>query len=137
MPLSRTRQGLLLGVALAVLSIAPAPPEKPKAKSALATARLTAATKQFDEIWTYYRQSRTDSFPVYYWSRLVLDSQVDLSEGKADRIAAHEAHIERMRKLEALVNKVRRLGFGFSVDVKATEYYRLEAERWLEKVRAE
>jgi hypothetical protein len=137
MSLTTMRQGLLLGLALAVVSSAPAPQEKPKAKSALATARFAAATKQFDEIWTYYRQSRTDSFPVYYWSRLVLDSQVDLSEGRADRIAAHEAHIERMKRLEALVNKVRKLGFGFSVDVKATEYYRLESERWLEKLKAE
>jgi hypothetical protein len=38
-----------------------------------------------------------------------------------------------MRKLEALVKRVRRLGFGFSTDVGASEYYRLEAEDWLAK----
>ena len=36
-----------------------------------------------------------------------------------------------MKKLEALIKKVRRLGFGRSYDVGASEYYRLEAEVWL------
>ena len=36
-----------------------------------------------------------------------------------------------MKKLEALIKKVRRLGFGRSYDVGASEYYRLEAEFWL------
>jgi hypothetical protein len=132
-----TRQGLTLGLVLALVSVAPSPAAKARPKSALADARFKAANKQFDEVWTYYRQSRTDSFPVYYWSRLVLDSQIDLSDVRADHVAAYEAHIDRMKKLESLVKKVRRLGFGFSVDVGATEYYRLEAERWLEKVKAE
>jgi hypothetical protein len=42
-----------------------------------------------------------------------------------------------MRRLDELVKKVRKLGFAFSTDVGATEYYRLEAERWLEKAKAE
>ena len=102
----------------------------------LAEARFKAATKQFNEIWTFYRQSRSDQFPVYYWSKLVLESQQDLSAAKADQITALEAHFDRMKRLETLVKKVRRIGFGFSIDVGATEYYRLEAERWLEKARA-
>jgi hypothetical protein len=40
-----------------------------------------------------------------------------------------------MKKLEELVKKIRRLGFGRSYDVGASEYYRLEAELWLEKAR--
>jgi hypothetical protein len=130
------RRGMLLGLALTALSVAPAPPEEAPPRSALAEARLRAARRQFEEVWTYYRQSRTDSFQTYYWSRLVLDSERDLSPNPADRIAAHEAHLDRMKKLEALVKKVRRLGFGFSTDVGATEYYRLEAEYWLSGARA-
>jgi hypothetical protein len=139
------RRGVFLGLglALAALSTAPAPQEEQPAKekkpprSALAEARYKAAARQFQEVWTYYRQSRTDSFQTYYWSRLVLESERDLGEGKADRLAALEGHLARMRALEALVKKVRKLGFGFSTDVGATEYYRLEAERWLEKAKAE
>jgi hypothetical protein len=36
-----------------------------------------------------------------------------------------------MKQLEALVAKVRRLGFGRSYDVGASAYYRAEAEYWL------
>jgi hypothetical protein len=131
------RRPVVLGLALTAFSVAPAPPETSPKPSPLAEARYKAAVRQFEEVWTFYRQSRTDSFLTYYWSRLLLDSQQDLSDAKADRIAALEAHLERMKRLEVLVLKVRKLGFGFSTDVGATAYYRLEAERWLEKVRAE
>ena len=125
-----------LGLALAAFSVAPAPPDTPRKPSALAEARYKAAVKQFDEVWTYYRESRTDSFLTYYWSRIVLDSQQHLSEAKADRVAALEAHLDRMKRLQALVLKVRKLGFGYSTDVGATAYYRLEAELWLEEAKA-
>jgi hypothetical protein len=121
------------GFLLAALSIAPGPEEKATPLSTLADARYKAAAKQFEEVWTFYRQSRTDSFPVYYWSRLILDAQRDLSDKPADRIAALEGHRDRMLRLETLVKKVRRLGFGFSTDVGATAYYRLEADYWLER----
>jgi hypothetical protein len=128
-------RGFALGLILALLATAPAPAEKAAEAPPLAEARYKAAVKQFGEVWVFYRQSRTDSFPVYYWSRLVLDSQRDLSHGRADRIAAAEGHLDRMRKLEALVRKVRKVGFGFSTDIGATEYYRLEAELWLEQAK--
>ena len=130
------RPGPILGLILVGLSFAPAPPGEATRRSALAEARSKAALKQFEEVWTYYRQARTESFPVYLWSRLVLDSEQDSSDKQADRIAALEAHLDRMKKLEALVKKVRRLGFGFSTDVGATEYYRLEAEHWLERAKS-
>jgi hypothetical protein len=129
------RRPVLLGLALTAFSVAPAPPDTPPKPSPLAEARYKAASRQFEEVWTFYRQSRTDSFLTYYWSRLLIESQQDLSDAKGDRIAALEAHLERMKRLEVLVLKVRKLGFGFSTDVGATAYYRLEAERWLEKAR--
>ena len=127
-----------IGLALAAFSVAPAPPDTPRKPSALAEARYKAAVKQFEEVWTYYRQSRTDSFLTYYWSKIVLESQQDLSDAKADRIAALETYLDRMKRLQAvLVLKVRKLGFGFSTDgVGATAYYHLEAELWLEEARA-
>src|SRR6478672_11625508 len=97
----RMRRSFVLGLLASAVSTAPAPPAEPPNHSPLAEARYRAALKQFEEVWTYYRQSRTDSFQTYYWSRLVLDSQQDLSNAKADRITAMEAHLERMRRLEA------------------------------------
>jgi hypothetical protein len=133
----KSRRILVLGLLLTAFSVAPAPPQEPPKHTPLAEARYKAALKQFEEIWTYYRQSRTDSFSTCYWSRLVLESQQDVCDTKADRIAALEAHRDRIIRLENLVKKVRKLGFGFSIDVGATEYYHLEADRWLEKARAE
>jgi hypothetical protein len=134
-----SRRGVVLGLTLAALSFAPGPAttEPKPARSALAEARYKAAARQFEEVWAFYRQSRTDSFQTYYWSRLVLDSERDLAAARAGRVAAAEAHLERMRRLEALVKRVRKLGFGFSTDVGATEYYRLEAERWVEQAGVE
>lgn len=132
----RMRRPLFLGLALAALSAAPAPPPPPK-PSPLAEARYKAAVKQYEQVWSYYRQDRVDSFMVYYWSRLVLESQQDLSDAKVDQIAALQAHDDRLKKLEALIQRVRKLGFAYSSDVGATTYYRLEADRWLEKAQAE
>lgn len=133
----RMRRPLILGLTLAALSAAPAPPQPPPKPSPLAEARYKAALKQYEQVWSYYRQSRTDSFMVYYWSRLVLESQQDLSDAKVDRIAALKAHDDRLKELESLIQRVRKLGFAYSSDVGATTYYRLEADRWLEKATAE
>jgi hypothetical protein len=54
-----------------------------------------------------------------------------MGETPADRIAALKDHLARMKRMENLVTKIRRLGFGRSSDVGATRYYRLEAEHWL------
>ena len=130
------RRAHLLGLTLDASAFAPAPPDTPRKPSALAEARYKAAVKQFDEVWRYYREDRTESFLTYYWSKIVLEAQQDLSDAEADRIAALEAHLGRIKRLEALVLKVRRLGFGYSIDVGATAYYRLEAELWLEEAKA-
>ena len=136
MTLPTLRRAHLLGLTLAAFSIAPGPPDTPRKPSALAEARYEAAVRQFGEVWRYYREDRTDSFLTYYWSKIVLEAQQDLSDAPADRIAALEAHLGRIKRLEELVLKVRRLGFGYSIDVGATAYYRLEAELWLEEARA-
>ena len=134
-PRSKRHPALIPALLLMVLSFAPAPPppDQPQAPdlSALLEARHRAAVKQFEETWIYYKQARSDAFLVYVWSHFVLESQFDLSDKKSDRIAALEAHRERMQKLETLVKKVRRLGFGRSIEVGATEYYRIEADYWL------
>ena len=99
--------------------------------AALADARLQAALKQYEETWSYYQQARIDSYQVYVWSKLILDCQREIADKPAERVTALENHLRRMKRLEALIKKVRRLGFGRSYDVGASEYYRLEAEFWL------
>jgi len=132
---SRSRPLVILTLLLAVFSTAPAAPpaaeEEPARPAKLAQARYQAALEQYELIWTYFQQNRTDSFQVYYWSRLVLDSGREMGETPADRVEALKNHLVRMQKMENLIHKIRRLGFGLSSDVGATRYYRLEAEHWL------
>jgi hypothetical protein len=127
---------VLLALLLAGLSIAPAPPREVPELSALAEARCQAAVKQYEITWSYFQQARIDSYQVYVWSRLVLDCRRDMFRKPADRLVALEEHLARMKKLEDLVKKVRRLGFTRSSDAGASEYYRLEAEYWLAEARS-
>jgi hypothetical protein len=122
-----------LGLLLAFLSVAPAPPPpaQPPLPSPLAIARHEAALKQYDETWAYYQQARIDSYQVYVWSCFILEARRDMANTPADRTTALQEHLERMNRLEALIKKIRRIGFGRSYDVGAALYYRLEAEVWL------
>ena len=110
-------------------------PSRANAVSPLAEARYRAAVKQYDETWAYYRQARIDSYQVYVWSRFVLESRRAMAETGRARHGARRSP-GPMKKLEELVKKIRRLGFGRSYDVGASEYYRLEAELWLEQAEA-
>ena len=131
MTFSRKRHLLLLPLLLTGVSFVRAPSAEPSQLSSMADARYQAAIKQFDETWLYFQQDRIDSYQVYVWSRLILDCRREMAEKPADRIAAVDEHLGRMKKLEALVKKVRRLGFGRSYDVGASAYYLVEAEYWL------
>jgi hypothetical protein len=135
----RRRPLVVLTLLLAGLSVAPAAPMVPKepAKpSPLAEARYRAAVRQYEITWSYYQQARIDTYQVYVWSRMVLDARREMGETPADQIVALEDHLARMKKLEELVLRIRRLGFGRTYDVGATEYYRLEAEHWLARAAA-
>jgi hypothetical protein len=127
---------ILWGLVLSVLSSAPIVQEKEPPKPApQSDARYRAAVKQFDLVWQYYQQNRVETFDVYLWSRLLLDARQKVGRAPAERVAAYEEHLDHMRRLEALVKKVRRLGFGRSNDVGASEYWRIEAECWLAEAR--
>jgi hypothetical protein len=122
---------VLIGLWLTVISFAPAAPGDQPKLSVLVEARLQAAVKQYEETWSYYQQARIDSYQVYVWSKLILDCRREMTDKPAERLVALDDHLSRMKKLEALIKKVRRLGFGRSYDVGASEYYRLEAEFWV------
>jgi hypothetical protein len=96
-----------------------------------------AARKQFDQAWSSYKQKRSDAFFACVWSRFLLTAQMAMTDDddQAGRIAALEAHHQRIKDLETLVNKVRRLGFGQQIEVGQTEYFRLDAEYLLAQAR--
>lgn len=126
---------LCWGLILVGASVAPVAQQAQRKENVrmqeLAEARYKAAGKQYDLIWQYYGQNRVGSIEVYVWSRLVLDARQAFRKSPADRIKALEDHRDRMKSLQELVSKIRRIGFGRSDDVGATAFYVLEAELWL------
>ena len=67
--------------------------------------------------------------PLYQWSLRWMTAEQDASDKKEDRIAAAEAHLERMKKVEDRVKTMHRVGILFMKDEQAAKFYRLEAER--------
>jgi len=130
------RRSLWLGLAAIGASLAPAPqnpppPQPPQDPAALADVRAEAGAKAFDMAWLYYSENRVDSEKVYRWSRRLLEARRDASVDKSGHVAACEAHLERIKKLEAKIRRIRKIGFGDSLDVIEVDYYRKEADFWL------
>jgi hypothetical protein len=115
---------------------APLPADQVATLTALLRARHQAAQKQFDEAWSYYKQERSSAFFVYVWSNHLLQVELDQTNDRAERLAALEAHHRRVQDLEALVDKVRRLGIKRPLEAGEIQYFRLEAEYWLARARA-
>ena len=140
------RCNLGVGLLLVAVSLAPIPAQQPapvpdppagaETPATLARARAEAGTKAYELAWSYYSQDRIDADKVYRWSKRAREADLDAATDKAGRVAAAATHLERMLKLDAKIAKIRRLGFGTSLDVVEAEYYCREAESWLAAARA-
>jgi hypothetical protein len=137
-----TRRSLQLGLLTLAAALAPAPqdppppPATPQDPAALADIRAKAGTKAYDLAWLYYSENRVPSEKVYRWSRWLLEAQREASVDKAGHVAACEAHLERIKKLEFKIRRIRRIGFGDSLDVVEVDYYRKEADFWLAQAKS-
>ena len=67
---------------------------------------------------------------LYQWAQRLLTAELDLSDKQADRVAAYEAHVLRMKEVEDDFNK--RVEKGNVYAAEAT-FHRLEAEIMLER----
>jgi hypothetical protein len=122
-------QGLLLGLLLATLSIAPAQPEKPSAGPSLLERRLNAAQKLYDISWVYWREKRIYAPTLYSCSLELLRAERDLRQDAAGWQAAFEAHEKRFKQMESLIQELQRKRVvTSSLDVAAVEYYRFQIE---------
>ena len=136
----RSRFGF--GLAVLFAALAPAPlrqqvppvpvpaPANPDVPANRARVRAEVGAKTFDLVWLYYSENRIDADTVYRWSRRLWEADRDSAADKEGRVAAAQAHLERMLRLAAKIEKIRRLGFGTSLDVLGVDYYRAEAESW-------
>jgi hypothetical protein len=129
---------MLLGLLVAGgLQAAPEPtPEKTLAD--LAKARVEAARRTYTEMARNHKEGRiTRTEIVYQWSLRWLAAERDVSPARADRVAACKAHWERMKELERMTKDQLRARFVPIEEATAAEFYRLEAELWLAKAKAE
>lgn len=121
---------LQAGTAFALSAPSKAPADAPNAE-----ARLEAARTTFELLAADFRAGKLhDTDRLYAWSRRILESQRELDD---DRVAALEAHLGRMGDLKEIARTLFEAGQTSRANVTALEFYRLEAESWLENAKAE
>jgi hypothetical protein len=74
--------------------------------------------------------------PIAIWSRRRLDARFELSATKLERIAAAQEHLEEMKGLEQILDRMSKAGEVDQLIRMDAEYRRLEAESWLEQEKA-
>ena len=74
--------------------------------------------------------------PIAVWSRRRLDAKLELSRSKEERVAAARQHLDEMKGVEQIVNRMHAAGEIDRLSQMDAEYRRLEAEHWLEQEQA-
>ena len=104
--------------------------------SALLKARLDAARKTYEWLAKNYIESRPPIGELLYrWSCRWLDAEREMSDKQEDRVAAYKAHLRRMRELERVARDRFRNHYVPVEEDTAAQFYRAEAEVWLERAR--
>jgi hypothetical protein len=111
--------------------------DAPKVVPKLQKAKLEAARQTYKVIWQNYKEGLAPPVELpYRWSCRWLQAQREVSDQKADQVAAFQAHWERMREIERIERELRRSRVNPVNEVTAAEYYRIEAEIWLEQAKS-
>ena len=129
----------MVALALLVVSTAAAVAAPPDAKVSpeLLRARLDAAQEAYELAEALYRQGNGEPEAVYRWSHRWLAAQQALTGTKAERAAATEAHLTRMKRLEEVAKAGVRVGTRSPLDQSAAKFYVAEAEVWLAQAKSE
>jgi hypothetical protein len=122
--------GLPVLLVLPCLSFAPAAIGERRDLKALAQIRYQSAGELFDESWLMYKRKVQPEGVVYMFSHRLLLAQLDCAETIAERVAAHQAHLDRMKKMQDMVIKLRDLGFSKKFEVKELDFFMHEARYW-------
>jgi hypothetical protein len=120
----------LFALGVTPLSSAPAP-APPKVPRGLLEARVKAARDTYQLKLRRLKESQGLPMELPAWSRRWLEAEVALAEKKADRVAAYQAHLDRMKEVERLTHNFARTGQGRAEDATGATYFRTEAEIWL------
>ena len=131
----------MFGLVIFVLAPAPPPAANPQEHLAPAKAKLDAVRRVHQLKAEMRKRGEAGVAEVpeqdYVWSRRLLEAERDAGGKMHDDHDALDAHLDRMKQLEALVKQSHRVGEASALHVAAAEYYRLEAEFWLAQAKAE
>ena len=103
------------------------------ARGDLVAAKLKAARLVYEAMAKGLREGgeQVNADRLHLWSRRWMEAQRDASPKKADRIAALEAHRDRMKELRKTAEQRYKAGQSSHADVLAADFYIAEAELWL------
>jgi hypothetical protein len=137
-PTARTVIALLGFGVLALSALRAEEPPAANPKRANAKARAEAAAKVYKGILLRKQvdpSAPSDPEVLSRWSRRWMEAEQELSEKKEGRIAAAEAHLERMKKVETAYKQLLENKAISPVEGAAAEFFRLEAERDLAQLK--
>jgi hypothetical protein len=128
-------------VAAGVYSLAAEEKGKPGAQAPNARARRDAAKMVYEGSFQHHLE-QPEGMPAevgYFhdWSVRWMQAERDLSQTKAEQIAALEGHLKRMQFWKELLDARVKDGQASKYAASAGEFFRLEAEDWLAAARAE
>jgi hypothetical protein len=133
----KARSFIVAGIGLGLLAatlLRAAPGAVP---SKLLQNKVAAARKTFEVIW---RNNREGLVPfaelAYRWSKRWLEAELEIRDQKADRLAAYQAHRERMLELARITRERYRNRVNTIEETTATDFYCAEAEIWVEQAKA-
>jgi hypothetical protein len=132
---------VILGASLAILAAAwlrAAAPDVPvKESEELIRAKIAAARKTYEVVWQNNREGIVPFAELAYrWSRRWLEGELELSDKKADQVAARQAHRDRMRQLARITRDRYRNRVSTLDEAAGTDFYVTEAELWVQQARS-
>jgi hypothetical protein len=127
----RAALGVLVVLALPHLAVRADGPEMSKALEKVARERVEAARVTYEITWSNYKERRAQADTLYRWSVRWLEAEKTLADSPDALTAAYQAHFDRMRALERIVEGVQRARQATIDEVSSAEYYRAEADVWL------
>ena len=122
---------LVAGLLLAVTCVAAGQDIDDLRKQKLETARDGFTTQ-----WKLYREAGQGAFDkLYLWSLRCLEAAKE-ADPKGDAVPHLQAHLDRMRELERILETQFKVGQGNKADLLTAIYYRLDAQIMLAQAKA-
>src|SRR5262249_39055304 len=98
--------------------------------------RVEVAETEVKDLTENVQAGRGSPETLFEPSVRLLVAQRELTDNKADQLAAYEAHLKRMKEIEKISKALFDAGRISRIQFSPVRYHRLEAEIWLERAKA-